>query len=428
VFKENDMKRILILILTVNFLFLNSCANSPEDTIEHRIARVEQGLLSESSDPKWKKTGLEDRMEFYNVPGVSVAVINDYQIEWVKGYGVLDKDSNEPVSPETIFQTGSIAKSVVAVAALHYSAQGFFDLDKDVNNYLTSWTVPVNSFMAEENVTLRRLLSHHAGVTVHGYRGYSQGEAIPNLQQVLDGAPPANSPPVQVDIVPGSKFRYSGGGYMIVQQLLEDTAQTPFSVIMQNTVLEPWKMNASTFDSPLPEFYWTIAATGHRADGQPIPGRWHTYPEMGSGASMWSTPSDMANFAIKLMLAYQGQPDSVLSKEMAFQMLSPEEEGLGLGVYVGNDGGDLFYFFHDGANDGYKSYMVAYLERGQGVIILTNGDNGDALGREILNSVSVEYGWFRDNTLIYLGSTMVIALVLVGILFFRRISPGRKIE
>ena len=418
------MKRILILILSAGFLFLDSCASSPEEAIEHRIAGVEQGLLSKQGDPQSKKMGLADRMEYYNVPGVSLAVINDYQIEWVKGYGVLDKDSNEPVSPETIFQTGSIAKSVVSVAALNHSAQGFFDLDTDVNDYLTSWTVPVNSFMAEEKVTLRRLLGHQAGVTVHGYRGYSQGETIPNLQQILDGAPPANSPPVRVDIVPGSMFRYSGGGYVIVQQLLEDITQAPFPIIMENSVLGPWEMKASTFESPLPERYWARAATGHREDGQPIPGGWHTYPEMGSGASMWSTPGDMAHFAINVMLAYQGQPNSVLSKEMAFQMLSPDQEGHGLGVYVGDDGGDLFYFFHDGANDGYKSYLVAYLERGQGVIIMTNGDNGGALGREILNSVSVEYGWFRDNTVIYLGGTLVLALVLVSILLYRRRDKG----
>jgi len=416
------MKRILILIFIVCFLILSSCANSSDDSVENRIARVEQGLLSEADNPPWKRMNIVDRMEFHNVPGVSVAVINNYQIEWAKGYGVLEKDSNEPISPETIFQTGSIAKSVVAVATLNYIDQGLIELDKDVNAYLISWQLPMNSFMIKEKVTLRRLLNHHAGVTVHGYRGYSQGEMVPNLQQILDGAPPANSPPVRVDIVPGDRFRYSGGGYMIVQQILEDTAQIPFPTIMRNSVLEPWKMNASTFVSPLPELYWTRAATGHRTDGQPILGRWHTYPEMGSGASMWSTPTDMANFAINVMLSYLGEPTLVISKELVTQMLSPQEDGHGLGLYVGDDGGDRFYFFHDGSTDGYKSYLLGYPLRGQGLIIMTNGDNGDLLGREIINSVSREYGWFRDNTAIYLGSTIVVILMLLCILLYRRIK------
>ena len=420
------MKRISILILTVSLLFLNSCTNSSGDPIESRIKSVEQGLLNTAGDPPWKRMNLVDRMEFYNVPGVSIAVINEYQIEWVKGYGVLDRDDNSPVSAETVFQTGSIAKPVVAVAALNYVAQGYIELDIDVNNYLTSWQVPVNSFMTDEKVTLRRLLSHRAGVTVHGYQGYSQGEAIPNLQQILDGVPPSNSPPVRVDIVPGSMFRYSGGGYMIVQQLLEDTVQLPFPTIMWNSVLEPWKMNASTFEVPLPDIYLTRAATGYQADGQPIPGRWHIYPEMGSGASMWSTPTDMANFAINLMLAYKGEANSVISKEMATQMLSLEEDGHGLGLYVGDDGGDRFYFFHDGSNDGYKSYLLGYPLRGQGLIIMTNGDNGDALGREIINSVSREYGWIRDNTAIYIGSIIMAILIMLCLLFYRRIKLKSK--
>jgi CubicO group peptidase (beta-lactamase class C family) len=422
--KENKMKRILFLIITVNILLINSCVNSSDDSVENRIIRVEQGLLSESADPQRKTMSLDDRMEFYNVPGVSIAVINNYQIEWVKGYGVIDKESNEPISPETIFQTGSIAKSVVSIAALNYVNQGFFDLDNDVNDYLTSWMVPVNSFMAEEKVTLRRLLSHRAGVTVHGYRGYSQGEIIPNLLQILDGAPPANSPPVRVDSVPGTMFRYSGGGYMIVQQLLEDTAHIPFTIIMRDSILEPLNMDASTFESPLPEIYLTRAATGHRADGQPIPGRWHNYPEMGSGASMWSTPTDMANFAINVMLSYQEEATPVISKEIAIQMLTPDQEGHGLGLYVGDDGGDRFYFFHDGSNNGYKSFLLAYPLRGQGVIIMINSDNGDALGREILNSVSLEYGWFRDNTAIYVGITIAVILILSGLLLYHRLKSN----
>ena len=420
--------RVRLLLIAIVFV-LTSCAQSPETSIDRRIGRVEHGLLSAYGDPPWKRMRLAERMEYYNVPGVSIAVINDYQVEWAKGYGVLEAGGSERVTPETLFQTGSLGKPVVAVAALHFVESGLLELDGDVNRSLVSWQVPESSFTAEEEVTLRRLLSHSAGTTVDGFRGYAQGEKIPNLQQILDGEPPANSAPIRVKAVPGTEQSYSGGGYMIVQQLLEDVSGEPFAEILQDTVLEPWGMTASTFESPLPDDLWSIAAAGHRADGSTIPGGWHTYPEMGAGASMWGNPSDLAQFAIRVMLSYAGQPDGVLSQDMAIEMLTPQIEGRGLGPVLDDDGGDLFYFLHPGANDGYQNYLIAYPERGQGVVIMTNGDNGEALYNEIKNGVSAEYGWVRDYTYLYAGIAVVIVLAVLGILLLRRrrarnVPPG----
>jgi CubicO group peptidase (beta-lactamase class C family) len=212
---------------------------------------------------------------------------------------------------------------------------------------------------------------------------------------------------------------------MIVQQLLEEVSGEPFAKIMRDTVLEPWGMTASTFESPLPEDLWSIAAAGHRADGATIPGGWHTYPEMGAGASMWGTPSDLAHFAIRVMLSYAGQPDGVLSQDMAKEMLTPQIEDRGLGPVLDDDGGDLFYFLHPGANDGYQNYMLAYPERGQGVVIMTNGDNGEALYNELKNGVSDEYGWVRDYTYLYVGITVAIVLALLGFLLLRRMRARK---
>jgi len=358
---------------------------------------------------------LADRMAHYNVPGVSVAVINNYQVEWTRGYGVLEAGRSEPVTPGSLFQPASIAKLVVAVTALRYVERGALDLDDEVNQRLVSWRVAENEFTAAERVTLRRLLSHSAGVTVEGFRGYALGEEVPGLRQILNGEWPANSPPVRVDIVPGTQHRYSGGGYMIVQQLLEDLTGRSFPAIVQNSVLEPWGMTSSTFVSPLPDSFRANAASGHRANGSTIPGRWHTYPEMGSGASMWSTASDLAQFAIRVMKSYEGQSDGVLSHSMAVQMLTPQIDDRGLGPVVLNDGGDLFYFMHPGAHDGYASVLVAYPQRGQGVVILTNGDNGTGLWREILNSVSIEYGWVEDDTLLHASLQSRFSLPLQGL-------------
>jgi len=380
-----------------------------------RISAVEHGLLRKFGDPSRKRTDLSERMGYYHTPGVSIAVIDNFEIEWAKGYGVLAAGSDKPVTPTTLFQAASVAKSVVAVAALHQVDNGALALDQEVNRSLVSWRLPDNEFTALGAVTLRRLLSHNAGVTVGGFQGYARGEEIPTLRQILDGERPANSPPIRVNIVPGTQERYSGGGYMIVQQLLEDVVGRPFADIMQNTVLGPWGMTSATFESPLPEHLKASAASGHRADGAIIPGGWHVYPELGSGASLWVSASDLARFAIKVMRISGGQSDPVLSHEMAVQMLTPQTGNRGLGLSVFDDGDDLFYFMHNGSNEGYRSVMVAYPRRGQGVVILTNGDNGEALWREILNGVSAEYGWSRNRTFLYAGVVIGIVAVVLGL-------------
>ena len=414
------MRGRIVLFFIITSVSLASCGRNPQTLTESRIAAVEDGLLSEYGDPFWKQMDLSDRMEHFNIPGVSIAVISDYQIEWAKGYGVSEAGADDPVTPGTLFQAASLGKPVVAVATLHFVERGDLDLERDVNQDLISWQVPENKFTTEEKVTLRRLLSHNAGVTVEGFRGYALGEMVPDLQQIMNGEWPANSPPIRVDIVPGTIHRYSGGGYMIVQQLLEDIIGNPFPDIIQDSVFEPWGMTSSTFEFPLSQELRVHAAAGHVANGAPIPGGWHTYPEMGSGASLWSTPTDMAQFAIRVMESYTGHVDGVLSRNMAVQMLTPQIEDRGLGPLVYDDGGDRFYFMHPGANDGYKSVLVAYPLLGQGVVIMTNSDNGDALWREILNSVSVEYGWVENNTLLYVSTTAAVVIILLSFLVIRK--------
>jgi CubicO group peptidase (beta-lactamase class C family) len=411
--------RVRHKIIIISFvLFLASCSPLFGASVERRIERVEHGLLSEQGDPPWKRMDLAERMAYHNVPGVSIAVINDFQIEWAKGYGVLEAGMDQPVTTDTIFQPGSTAKPIVAMAALHYVEAGDLELDSDVNNKLVSWKVPENEFTTQAPATLRRLLSHSAGMPYVPLHGYAQGLAIPNRQQILDGEPPANSEPVRVVIVPGTQYSYSNGGYLVVEQLLTDVVRMPFDVIMQEIVLEPLHMDASTFKYPLPENLAPIAASGHRIDGRVIPGGWHTNPEMGPGGSAWATPSDMARFYIDLMLTYTGQSENIISQDMAVEMLTPQIEDRGLGPWVNDEGGDLFYFGHPGATDGYRSYIVVYPKRGQGVVIMTNSDNGEWLYQEILNSVSVEYGWLEDYTyLLYVGLTFALLFGFAGSLY-----------
>jgi CubicO group peptidase (beta-lactamase class C family) len=360
-----------------------------------RIKRVKNGLIK---DPGFVIKGqppatatIWDRMKQYRVPGVSIAVINGNEIEWEEGYGVKEAGGTDPVTPDTLFQAASISKPVTAAAALYYVEKGTLGLDEDVNTRLRSWKVPENQWTRKEKVTLRELLSHTAGLTVSGFPGYAEGQPLPSLVNILNGKKPANTAPIRVDIEIGSRFQYSGGGYTILQQLLVDVLGRPFPQIMQGVVLLKLDMNQSTFEQPLPQAWAGAAASGHRPDGSIVPGKWHTYPEM-AAAGLWTTPYDLARYVREIMLASQGKSDRVLSQVMVAQMLTPVKEGYGLGLIVRGSGRD-FQFSHSGGNEGFRCHMLAYPERGQGAVIMTNGDLGGALLPEILRSLSVEYGW-----------------------------------
>jgi CubicO group peptidase (beta-lactamase class C family) len=274
---EEIMRSIIARILLSVLAF--SQVVSGQSSVQPRIERVEKGLLSAvlvKGNPGWT---IQERMKFYKVPGVSIAVINDYKVEWARGYGVKDIETNEPVTAETLFQAASISKPVTAMTALKRVEQGKISLDQNINDKLTSWKLPDNEFTAKRKVTLANLLSHTGGLTVHGFPGYAVGEEIPTLPQVLDGAAPANTAAVRVDMEPGTKFRYSGGGVTIAQLAIMDIEKKPFPQIAQETVLGPLGMTDSTYSQPLPAETRKKAASGHRGNGKPVEGKIHIYPE-----------------------------------------------------------------------------------------------------------------------------------------------------
>jgi len=362
------------------------------DNIPSKIEKVENGLLPPIPVKDQFKWNIFERMEHHKVPGVSVAVINNFKIEWVKGYGVLDKKTNKPVTETTLFQAASISKPVAAMAALRKVQEGKLSLYEDINNKLVSWKLPSNDFTAKKKVILKHLLNHSGGITVHGFRGYAVNEAVPTLPQLLDGEPPANSAPIRVDILPGWRYRYAGGGYCIVQQAMIDIEKKTFPEIMRETVLEPLEMNNSTYTQPLPPEKINHAAAGYRSDGSLVEGKRHTYPEM-AAAGLWTTPSDLARFAIEIQLSLKNRSNRVLSQELMDEMLSPfvtPTRGLGLSL---QKKGDAVYFNHGGANEGFRCYLIAHKDKGYGVAIMTNSDNGGALYMEILRSIAAEYHW-----------------------------------
>lgn len=336
-------------------------------------------------------TGIGSLMESYAVPGVSVAVISDFQLDYVEVHGVASRVTLEPVTSNTLFQAASISKPVSAVAAMRLVQEGQITLDTDINAYLTSWQVPENEFTSNEKVTLRRILSHTAGTTVHGFRGYRYSESRPTLIQVLNGTLPANSAPIVVDFTPGSDARYSGGGYVIMQQALMDIEGTTFPEIMRETVLQPVGMDSSTFEQPLPESRLGSASAGHRSNGQVVPDDHHIYPEM-AAAGLWTTPEDLAHFLIELQLSLRGESNEVLDTELVELMLTEVGDGFALGFAVWSNRGED-YFGHGGANEGYRCFMVAHRSGGFGVVVMTNSDNGSALADAVVELVGEREGW-----------------------------------
>jgi CubicO group peptidase (beta-lactamase class C family) len=336
---------------------------------------------------------LEERMRFFRVPGVSVAVVNDGRLEWAKGYGVARAGGDRAVDTATLFQAASISKPVAALGALQLVEDGRLALDEDVNARLTSWRVPASEIAGVERVTLRRLLSHNAGLTVHGFPGYARGVAVPTAVQVLDGAPPANTAPVRIDIVPGSRWRYSGGGFTIVQLLMSDVTGRPFADVMADLVLRPLGMTNSTYAQPLPDVLAPRAAHAHDREGQPIPGDWHTYPER-AAAGLWTTPSDLARMILAVQAAVGGAPDAILEPATARAMLIVQAGEYGLGFGLAGEGATRV-FAHGGSNAGFRGQFIGFAEGGRGAVIMTNADLGSALIEEILRGIAQAYGWPR---------------------------------
>jgi CubicO group peptidase (beta-lactamase class C family) len=364
-----------------------------ESNVEARIARIENGLLPPIviKGQNTRAMNIAERMAHYKVPGVSVAFFDRDQIVWTRTYGFADLAGKKPVSTKTLFQAASISKPLSALAALHLVQDGKLSLDENVDNRLHSWTIPENDFTKEQKVTLRRILSHSAGLTVHGFPGYAAGEPMPTVTQILNGEKPANTMPIRVDTIPGTVWRYSGGGYTITQLLLTDLTRKPFPQLLHDLVLQPARMIDSTYEQPLPKRLIPLAATPYRASGEPVKGGWHTYPEM-AAAGLWTTPSDLARLAIEVQNEYAGKSNKILSQHMMRQMLTPQKDNYGLGFEI--DSADQgMRFSHNGANEGYRCDLEAYIESGQGVVIMTNSDNGSQLIFELLGAVAKEYQW-----------------------------------
>ena len=366
---------------------------------------VEQSLRFKVlfSNRKNQTMNLLDRMNYYNVNGISIAVINDGKIDWVDSYGIADAENGDKITTSTLFQAGSISKSITALGTLYLVQEGLVSLDEDVNKYLKSWHIPENKFTINEKVTLRRILSHSAGLTVSGFPGYEFGSTIPSVTQILDGVkPPVNTDAIRVDSIPGVIFRYSGGGTTIAQLLIEDMTGQPFHLWMEQYVLSKLGMALSTFDQ-YPQRPYFLSA-GHDCRGNTVSGKHHIYPEM-AAAGLWSSAEDIAKFTIYLINAFSGIDCQFLNKDLILEMLKPQIQAKGkhqpgLGVFLQNQD-DEIVFEHGGQDHGFIALYRGLTRQKCGFVIMMNADaNGWYLMEEIANSIADVYQW-KDFAPIY---------------------------
>ncbi|HVU97426.1 MAG TPA: serine hydrolase domain-containing protein [Puia sp.] len=365
--------------------------NKYTDSIEKKIQLVIRNLRSNievEGEPEWT---LEERMKFYHVNGVSIALIRNFKMEWARGFGWADSAEQRPVTPATLFQAGSISKSLNAVGVLRLAQEGKLNLYRDINGYLKSWKFPYDSLSHGKKITIANLLSHTAGLTVHGFPGYEKGEPIPSLQQVLDGIKPANTAAVRSAFEPSLRSEYSGGGTMISQMIVQDVSNQSYADYMRDNVLQPMGMNNSSYRQPPSAENQKILATAYYDDGKEVKGKYHIYPEQ-AAAGFWTNPTDLAKYVIEMQLSLQGQSNKVLTAEYTRLMLTPYiDKSAALGAFIDSKGGEK-YFSHNGKDEGFVARYCGSFDGGNGVIIMTNTDDFRIIN-EIENSVASVYRW-----------------------------------
>lgn len=403
-----NMKAIIYILM---LMFVIDCRSQiiengnpqyfPE--IESQIKRITENLkVGDQFGNTYKNATLEERLANYKIPGISIAVIDNGEIKWARGFGYKDVSTKEPVTQNTLFHAASISKVLTAIAFMKLKEKNEIDLDADVNSYLKSWKIPSNNGW-QPKVTIRQILSHTAGMTISGFSGYSIHDSIPTTVQILNGEYPANSLPVKVNIFPGTRARYSGGGFIVAQLILEDKFNLPFYSVMDSLVLSPLNLKTSTFEQTKLNSKNQLNATGYILDYQPINGGFDIHPEM-AAAGLRTNPLDLAKIIIEIQKGLQGKSDFISyksAKEMLTQQ-NTDATGIGLGFwFYQNARGDSLLFTHAGGNDGFQSLFFGYKNLGKGVVVMINSSNDYELMYEVIRSIALEYNWpdrfMREN-------------------------------
>jgi CubicO group peptidase (beta-lactamase class C family) len=370
-----------------NPIFLLFIAAQPclGQSVAEKIRQVETNLMPwiQKTDSAWVRYNIAERLKFYKVPSLSVAVIQNYEIEWTKTYGWSDMAAQKPADSSTIYQAASLSKSVHAFALYLLAQEGKLDLEADIRPYLKTWKIPENKHSKGQKITLQHLLSHTAGFNKHGFENY-EIKKLPTLDELLREVKPVAEP--------GKQVRYSGGGYLISQKILSDNIAPDYEKWMQENVLRPLDMRHSTFDQTLPDGRYAQVATAYDGDGNPFSEKYLAEGAQAAGG-LWCTPKDMARFVIQVQKCIQQKSDALLSKSLTDKMLSPMLDSVkeAKGFFI-EEKGRQKYFQHGGSNTGYKCLYYGSFEGGSGIVMMTNSDN-DGILDELLQSFSIVYGW-----------------------------------
>jgi CubicO group peptidase (beta-lactamase class C family) len=391
--------RRLVDAVTIASIATAAAASILPITVAHAQSREPAAIMARieaAQTPNrqgWDGLTLQELMQRFRVPGMSIAVIKDGKIHWAKGYGVADVETGQPVDTGTVFQAASISKPVFAMSVVKLAQNGRMSLDADVNTYLKSWRVPNSEHTRTQPVTLRSLLSHTSGATDgFGFPGYDPAVQRPTLVQIMQGGPPSNTGPVRFGRAPYVGFQYSGGGLTLAQLAIEDFTGKPFADFMRETVLAPAGMSNSSYEQPISATLAPRAARAHNGAGRRMGAPWHVYPEQ-AAAGLWTTPSDLARFAIEVQRGVQGPKGAVLTQAFAREMIAPTGAGdFAVGLTITKEG-QGWYFSHGGSNWGYQCNVYSHVRKGYGVAIMTNGDAGGVVIREIQARIAAAYDW-----------------------------------
>ncbi len=381
-----------IVCVSVSLLL---CLETP---LEAQISAVSAQAAIEQTQTQAGEDGLGTRtvtelMEEFGVPGVSIAVIKDFKIHWVKAYGVADVETGQLVDIETMFQAASISKPVAAMGVLRAVQDGLFKLDDDINDILDSWTLDGKEFTQDQPVTPRALTSHTSGLgDGFGFPGYDPEQPLPTILQILEGHELSNVGRVFMEREPMTFFEYSGGGVTVMELALSNVRRRPFVDVMQEGVLAPIGMTRSSYAQPISPEHNKNAARAHDNNGESRGPKWHVYPEH-AAAGLWTTPTDLARIIIEVQRSARGESNRVLSQSMVQEMLNPVGVGPFAVGFTMSKIGEGWYFSHGGSNWGFRALMLAHKVKGYGLVVMTNADQGSTVINEISRRIQYTYNW-----------------------------------
>lgn len=369
------------------------------------IQKAENNLTALIPMKKQTNWNIVDRMRHYQIPGVSIAIIHNHKLLTTTSYGFANANGKQALTAKTLFAAGSLSKFVTALALVKLTQQQHIDLETPISQYLKSWK-DLPSYPQAKSITLKQLLSHTAGINLKDFAGYTPDETLPNLNQMLAGIQPSTSPKISIDNPDSSGlFKYSSGGYLLIQKVLEDAMQQDFENIVRNQVFAPLQLTQSTFQQPVP-VQFGVSAKGHTLGNKEST---VIYPQL-AAKGLWATPHDLATMVLELQKALKGN-SKIYSKAQAQRLITPlstnvtpgyskynpnfwlSDYGLGLATIRRKEKPKAQYFTHGGDAQGFKARIIGHIEKGYGAVVMVNSDQSDEFIEELLRSIALTFKW-----------------------------------